>query len=97
MGLQRAHNAPSFSFMDKPFFVYALASQQDGRIYVGMSQDGDRRLNEHFTVEAKTTSIKVLNNPRVILPPYLQEKPYTRYILKVKLLTPTYLISFFAR
>ena len=41
--------------MDNPFFIYALVSQVDGRIYVGMSQDIDRRLAEHNSGKVKST------------------------------------------
>ncbi|HOP03519.1 MAG TPA: GIY-YIG nuclease family protein [Tenuifilaceae bacterium] len=41
--------------MDNPFFIYALVSQFDGRIYVGMSQDIDRRLTEHNAGKVKST------------------------------------------
>ncbi|PKP39749.1 MAG: endonuclease [Bacteroidetes bacterium HGW-Bacteroidetes-15] len=37
------------------FYVYALVSQVDGRIYVGMSQDVDRRLAEHNAGKVKST------------------------------------------
>ena len=29
------------------YFVYAIRSQKDGRIYVGLSSDVQRRLSEH--------------------------------------------------
>ncbi len=29
------------------FYVYAIVSMKDNRIYVGISQDLDRRINEH--------------------------------------------------
>ena len=41
--------------MDKPFSVYAIVSQQDGRIYVGMAQDINRRLAEHNAGKVKST------------------------------------------
>ena len=41
--------------MDNPFFIYALVSQVDGRIYVGMSQDVQRRLAEHNAGKVKST------------------------------------------
>jgi len=41
--------------MDNPFFIYAIVSQVDGRIYVGMSQDVDRRLAEHNAGKVKST------------------------------------------
>jgi putative endonuclease len=41
--------------MENSFFVYALVSQFDGRIYVGMSQDVDRRLGEHNAGKVKST------------------------------------------
>ena len=42
--------------MDNPFYVYALVSQIDGRIYVGMSQDLRRRLSEHNQGKVQSTS-----------------------------------------
>jgi putative endonuclease len=41
--------------MDKPFYVYALVSQRDGRIYVGMSRNVEQRLNEHNAGRVKST------------------------------------------
>jgi putative endonuclease len=41
--------------MENPFFVYALVSQVDGRIYVGMTQDVNRRLGEHNAGKVKST------------------------------------------
>ncbi len=41
--------------MENPFFVYAMVSQVDGRIYVGMSQVVDRRLGEHNAGKVKST------------------------------------------
>ncbi len=37
------------------FFVYALVSLKDYRIYVGMSQDIDRRVNEHNSGKVSST------------------------------------------
>ncbi len=41
--------------MQKPFYIYALVSHRDNRIYVGMSQDVLRRLNEHNKGKVKST------------------------------------------
>ncbi|MDY0254782.1 MAG: GIY-YIG nuclease family protein [Tenuifilaceae bacterium] len=41
--------------MDNLFFVYALVSQIDGRIYVGMSQNVRRRLSEHNQGKVQST------------------------------------------
>jgi putative endonuclease len=37
------------------FFVYALRSQKDGRIYVGFTTDLPKRLNEHNAGKTKST------------------------------------------
>ncbi len=37
------------------FFVYAIKSQLDGRIYVGFTSDIDRRLQEHNSGKTKST------------------------------------------
>jgi putative endonuclease len=37
------------------FFVYALRSEKDGRIYVGFSSDLVKRLNEHNAGKTKST------------------------------------------
>lgn len=37
------------------YYVYAIISSIDGRIYVGMSDDPERRLTEHNSVRAKST------------------------------------------
>ena len=44
-----------FLFMES-FFVYAIVSQVDGRIYVGIATDPDHRLTEHN--RGKTFSTK---------------------------------------
>ncbi len=36
-------------------FVYALLSEKDGRIYVGMTQDIDRRILQHNSGKSKST------------------------------------------
>ena len=36
-------------------FVYAIKSLKDGRIYVGMSADIDRRLKEHNSGKSRST------------------------------------------
>ncbi|MCE7863304.1 MAG: GIY-YIG nuclease family protein [Bacteroidetes bacterium CHB5] len=38
------------------WYVYVLKSQKNGKIYVGMSQDIDRRLAEHNSGKSKFTS-----------------------------------------
>jgi putative endonuclease len=40
--------------MDK-YFVYAIKSETDNRIYVGMSKNPDKRLSEHNNGETKST------------------------------------------
>ena len=37
------------------FFVYAIKSQKDDRIYVGISQNVEKRLGEHNNREIKST------------------------------------------
>lgn len=37
------------------FFTYAIRSEKDGRIYVGMSRDVDRRILEHNGGFVKST------------------------------------------
>ena len=37
------------------YFVYAIKSEQDGRIYVGMCGDVDMRLKEHNAGKTKST------------------------------------------
>jgi putative endonuclease len=37
------------------FFVYAIKSEVDGRIYVGMSSDVSKRLIEHNSGKTKST------------------------------------------
>ncbi len=37
------------------FFVYAIKSEKDGRIYVGMSADAEARLKEHNAGKTKST------------------------------------------
>jgi putative endonuclease len=37
------------------FFVYALRSEKDGRIYVRFSSDLSKRLNEHNAGKTKST------------------------------------------
>ena len=37
------------------FFVYAIKSKKDGRIYVGFSENVDRRLKEHNSGKTKST------------------------------------------
>jgi putative endonuclease len=36
-------------------FVYAIKSEVDGRIYVGMSEDAFARLNQHNSGKTKST------------------------------------------
>lgn len=40
--------------MDK-YFIYAIKSEKDGRIYVGMSSNIERRLKEHNKGEVVST------------------------------------------
>jgi putative endonuclease len=37
------------------FFVYAIKSQMDGRIYVGLTSDVSKRVNEHNSGKTKST------------------------------------------
>ena len=37
------------------YFVYAIKSGKDGRIYVGFSENVDRRLKEHNSGKTKST------------------------------------------
>jgi len=37
------------------YFVYAIRSKKDGRIYVGLSTDPERRLVEHNSGDTKST------------------------------------------
>jgi len=37
------------------YFVYAIKSEVDGRIYVGFSQDLEKRLKEHNSGKTKST------------------------------------------
>ena len=37
------------------FFVYAIKSQKDGRIYVGFTNDLPKRLEEHNSGKTKST------------------------------------------
>ena len=37
------------------YFVYAIKSQVDGRIYVGFSSDVEKRLKEHNSGKTKST------------------------------------------
>ena len=37
------------------YFVYAIKSEKDGRIYVGMCADTDVRLKEHNAAKTKST------------------------------------------
>jgi putative endonuclease len=37
------------------YFVYALKSEKDGRIYVGFSENVDKRLKEHNNGKTKST------------------------------------------
>ncbi len=37
------------------YFVYAIKSEVDGRIYVGMSEDVERRLSEHNKGKTRST------------------------------------------
>jgi putative endonuclease len=41
--------------MDDVWFVYALYSPQFDKIYIGMSQDPERRLSEHNSKMVKST------------------------------------------
>ena len=36
-------------------YVYAIKSKRDGRIYVGMAEDFERRLKEHNSGKTKST------------------------------------------
>ena len=37
------------------YFVYAIKSERDGRIYVGMSKNPVKRVNEHNSSDTKST------------------------------------------
>ncbi|MFA6076597.1 MAG: GIY-YIG nuclease family protein [Candidatus Paceibacterota bacterium] len=37
------------------YFVYAIKSEKDGRIYVGLSSNPERRLLEHNSSDTKST------------------------------------------
>uniref|UniRef100_F4C1B0 Excinuclease ABC C subunit domain protein n=1 Tax=Sphingobacterium sp. (strain 21) TaxID=743722 RepID=F4C1B0_SPHS2 len=37
------------------YYVYAIRSERDGRIYVGLSQNVEKRLNEHNEGRTKST------------------------------------------
>jgi len=39
----------------KEYFVYAIKSKKDGRIYVGISEDPERRLEEHNKAQVTST------------------------------------------
>jgi putative endonuclease len=41
--------------MEDKFFVYALVSAKDKRIYVGFSRDIDKRIYEHNSGKTKST------------------------------------------
>ncbi|MCH6236155.1 GIY-YIG nuclease family protein [Cognataquiflexum rubidum] len=41
--------------MGSTFWVYAIKSEKDGRIYVGMSNDPEKRLKEHNSGITKST------------------------------------------
>ncbi|HKJ47605.1 MAG TPA: GIY-YIG nuclease family protein [Christiangramia sp.] len=40
---------------DRMYIVYAILSEVDGRIYVGMSQDAEKRLKEHNSGKTRST------------------------------------------
>jgi len=52
-GRQGAANAQSMN-LDERYFVYAIKSQRDKRIYVGMSEDVEKRVNAHNRGETKS-------------------------------------------
>jgi putative endonuclease len=39
----------------KKFFVYAIKSNKDGRVYIGLSADPEKRLVEHNRGDTKST------------------------------------------
>ena len=41
--------------MEDTFFVYAIVSEKDNRIYVGFSSDFEKRLKEHNAGKTKST------------------------------------------
>ena len=41
--------------MEDTFFVYAIVSEKDNRIYVGFSSDFEKRLKEHNAGRTKST------------------------------------------
>ncbi|MEO5912178.1 MAG: GIY-YIG nuclease family protein [Pelobium sp.] len=41
--------------MEGKYFVYAILSEKDNRIYVGFSSDLDKRINEHNSGKTKST------------------------------------------
>ncbi|MDP4664501.1 MAG: GIY-YIG nuclease family protein [Salibacteraceae bacterium] len=41
--------------MTEVYYVYAIKSQVDGRIYVGMTADIEKRLKEHNSGKTKST------------------------------------------
>ena len=49
----RQGSAVEIQFMD--YFVYAIKSEKDGRIYVGMSNNVQRRITEHNNGFTKST------------------------------------------
>ena len=50
---RQAGKFPEFEFMF--YWVYAIQSGQDGRIYVGFSKDVDVRLRQHNSGKTKST------------------------------------------
>ncbi|OGJ45697.1 hypothetical protein A2263_01915 [Candidatus Peregrinibacteria bacterium RIFOXYA2_FULL_33_21] len=44
--------------MDKTYFVYILASKRNGTLYVGMTNNLERRINEHKEQINKSFSSK---------------------------------------
>ncbi|MCD6555714.1 MAG: GIY-YIG nuclease family protein, partial [Bacteroidales bacterium] len=41
------------------WWVYAIQSEKDNRIYVGMSKDVDRRISEHNSKKVRSTKYYV--------------------------------------
>ncbi len=38
-----------------PYFVYALQSERDGRLYIGMTRDVQKRLRQHNAGKTQST------------------------------------------
>ncbi len=80
------------------FFVYALQSQMDGRLYVGFTQNLERRLKEHNS--GKTRSTKGFRPWKLVysecLPTRIEARQREKYLkggsgkefLKRKILVP---------